>query len=209
MHPVRKHIRLRNYDYSSEGYYFITICTAQRKCFFGYIENGIMILNDIGKIANEYLLNIPNHFKNALLDEFIVMPNHIHMILGLNYDIRTRNGESQEDHKSQVRTRNGESQEDHKSQVRTRHGVSQQAGESQKSQITNKFGKPIKNSISVIINQYKSSVKRWCNSNNHEYFKWQPRFHDHIIRNDGEYKRIKQYIINNPSNWKKDKLSKK
>lgn len=188
MHPVRKHIRFRNYDYSSEGYYFITICTAERKCFFGYIENDIMILNEIGKIANENLLSIPNHFKHAILDEFTIMPNHINMILGLNY-------KSGKDHS--------------KLQTGTRHGVSQQVSGFQnvgvfaQAQITNKFGKPIKNSISVIINQYKSSVKRWCNNNNHEYFNWQPRFHDHIIRNEGEYKRIKQYIINNSSNWKK------
>jgi len=206
MHPVRKHIRLRNYDYSSEGYYFITICTDERKCFFGYIENGIMILNDIGKNVNEYLLEIPNHFKHALLDEFTIMPNHIHLILGLNYNIpsvRTRHGVSQQDGISQ---QDIESKED---DVRTRHGVSQQDGISQQEQSTNKFGKLNKNSVSVIINQFKSSVKRWCNKNGHENFKWQPRFHDHIIRNEGEHKRIKQYIIDNPSNWKEDKLSDK
>ncbi|HQY51313.1 MAG TPA: transposase, partial [Ignavibacteria bacterium] len=91
----------------------------------------------------------------------------------------------------------------------TRHGVSQQDGISQQEQSTNKFGKLNKNSVSVIINQFKSSVKRWCNKNGHENFKWQPRFHDHIIRNEGEHKRIKQYIIDNPSNWKEDKLSDK
>ncbi len=74
-------IRLRKHDYASSGYYFITICTKNKKCLFGNITNNIMRLNDIGKIARKHWLEIPNHFPSVILDEFVIMPNHIHGIL--------------------------------------------------------------------------------------------------------------------------------
>ena len=79
----RKSIRLKGYDYSQAGLYFITICCANRECLFGEIKNNEMILNDAGKIANECWLEIPKHFPNAILHEYIVMPNHIHGIIEL------------------------------------------------------------------------------------------------------------------------------
>ena len=82
----RKSIRLKGYDYSQEGVYFITICSADRKCLFGEIENDEMILNDAGTIANECWLEIPKHFPNAILHEHIVMPNHVHGIIELTYE---------------------------------------------------------------------------------------------------------------------------
>ncbi|MDP1621890.1 MAG: hypothetical protein Q8M08_06085 [Bacteroidales bacterium] len=69
----------------------------------------------------------------------------------------------------------------------------------------NQFGQPIAGSVSVIINQYKSSVKRWCNKNGHNFFQWQPRFHDHIIRNKKSYQNIVNYIRNNPKLWKEER----
>ena len=76
--------RLQGYDYSKAGAYFITIVTYKRLCLFGKIENGRIELNDAGKIALHCWLDIPNHFPNAQLDEFIIMPNHVHGILILN-----------------------------------------------------------------------------------------------------------------------------
>lgn len=77
----RKRNRLFGYDYSRDGYYFVTICTKNRKDYFGNVENGQMVLNDVGKIAQECWENIPNHFPHVILDEYIIMPNHIHGIL--------------------------------------------------------------------------------------------------------------------------------
>lgn len=79
----RKSIRLKGYDYSQAGLYFITICCQDRAHLFGEIENGEMILNEYGKIANQCWLEIPNHFPNAILHEHIIMPNHIHGIVEL------------------------------------------------------------------------------------------------------------------------------
>lgn len=77
-------IRLKNWDYSNEGYYFITICTKNNQCLFGEIINQKMILSDVGEIAYQNWLDIPNHFSNVELDEFVIMPNHIHGIMVLN-----------------------------------------------------------------------------------------------------------------------------
>ena len=67
MNKDRKHIRLPNHDYSSDGEYFITICCSNRECFFGKIENDEMILNEIGIVANKYLQEIPVHFHNRIV----------------------------------------------------------------------------------------------------------------------------------------------
>lgn len=77
----RRSIRLPGYDYSGEGLYFITICTYNRSCLLGEIKKGEMILNDAGWMVEEYWLEITGHYPNAVLYEFVVMPNHIHGII--------------------------------------------------------------------------------------------------------------------------------
>ncbi|MFH1225658.1 MAG: hypothetical protein V1684_00005, partial [bacterium] len=77
----RKLNRLKEYDYSQEGWYFVTICTNNKECFFGEIINSETKLLDIGLMAQKCWWEIPAHFPNAELDEFIVMPNHIHGII--------------------------------------------------------------------------------------------------------------------------------
>jgi len=84
-------IRLKHWDYSSSGWYFITICTYQKTCYFGEIINGKMELSEIGKIAEKYWLEIPKHFSNIRLDEFVIMPNHIHGIIVIEYKIHEIN----------------------------------------------------------------------------------------------------------------------
>jgi REP element-mobilizing transposase RayT len=80
----RKPNRLKNFDYSSFGYYYVTICTKNRECWFGEIINGEMILNEIGEIIKQCWLDIPKHFLNVFLDEYVIMPNHVHGILIIN-----------------------------------------------------------------------------------------------------------------------------
>lgn len=195
MHPERKHIRLRNFDYTSKGQYFITICTNERECFFGNIESvrssHVMTLNAVGEIANQYFQEISNHFSNALLDEFVIMPNHVHCILELNGNVGSRHVVTLPDNTGNP--------------VETSHVMTLPENVVPPRQ-QNQFGNPIPSSVSVIIQQFKSSVKRWCNKNDHEYFQWQSRFHEHVIRDSDEYQRIKQYIINNPANWNADKF---
>lgn len=77
-------IRLKNWDYSNDACYFVTICTKNKENFFGEIVNKEMILSSIGKIAYQNWLEIPNHFENIEIDEFIIMSNHIHGIIFIN-----------------------------------------------------------------------------------------------------------------------------
>lgn len=158
----RKHIRLRNFDYSSANAYFITICVKNFECHFGEIKNGIMGFSEIGNVAACSLQEITERRSSTILDEFIIMPNHVHCIIEIKNNFSSDN--------------------------------------------PNKYGRPVKGSVSVMINQYKGSVKKWCNQNGHECFQWQGRFYDHVIRDNKEYCAIKNYIINNPANWNKDKL---
>ena len=78
---LRKRLRLKEFDYSTAGYYFVTICTKDKKHWFGRVENEDMKLSSIGKIAKECWKEIPQHFKNVELGVYIIMPNHIHGIL--------------------------------------------------------------------------------------------------------------------------------
>jgi len=187
----RKSIRLKGYDYSQAGLYFITICVKDRECLFGEIIHGKIILNDAGKIADECWLKISEHFLNVVLHEYIVMPNHVHGIIELKRVDAICNQISN----NVVGTRHVVSLPDNsESSVGTSHVMSQH----------NQFSKPIPGSISVIIQQYKSSVTRFVNKTNVSHFRWQSRFYEHIIRDEKSYHRISEYIINNPKNWKDD-----
>ena len=78
--------RLKGYDYATEGYYFVTICSNDRVCCFGEIVNYEMRLSEVGKIVEKYWNEIPKHFENVILDEFVIMPNHIHGIIVIEND---------------------------------------------------------------------------------------------------------------------------
>ena len=84
----RRSIRLKGYDYSQPGAYFITICTYRRACLLGDVIEGDMHLNPLGNMAWQCWQAIPDHFPHAVLDAFVVMPNHVHGIVwivdGLN-----------------------------------------------------------------------------------------------------------------------------
>ena len=82
----RQSTRLRGYDYSQPGSYFITICVKDRECLFGEIHNGKIILNEIGKIAISSWNNLKSYFPKVNLDTFVVMPNHMHGIVELVAD---------------------------------------------------------------------------------------------------------------------------
>ena len=77
--PVRKHPRLKDFDYKSYNYYFITLCTYDKACLFG----SPLMLSDMGEIAKNCLMKIPEHFPGVTVDKYVVMPNHIHGIVVL------------------------------------------------------------------------------------------------------------------------------
>ena len=96
MYPQRKYNRISGCNYSSDGAYFVTICTMNRKHLFGKIANGAMYLNNFGKIARQYWDEIPNHFDRVIIDEYCIMPNHLHGIIIVGHNDRCAdNGNSQ------------------------------------------------------------------------------------------------------------------
>ena len=87
----RRSIRLKSYDYSKPGAYFITLCVQSRQCLFGEMVKGEMKLNGYGKFALQFWLEIPDYYSNVELDKFIVMPNHIHGILIIKNTVGVQN----------------------------------------------------------------------------------------------------------------------
>ncbi len=85
--PSRKRNRLLRFNYSAPGYYFVTICTKNRIEYFGKIKNRKVVLNRFGNVVKLCWLDLPYHYWNCILDEFIVMPNHIHGIIVINNNV--------------------------------------------------------------------------------------------------------------------------
>jgi putative transposase len=82
----RHSIRVPGFDYADAGWYFVTICTEGRKRLFGNIRNGNIILNGLGRIARDELLKTPSVRPNVRIDEWVIMPDHVHVI----YEIRNK-----------------------------------------------------------------------------------------------------------------------
>jgi len=85
----RKKLRLGDYDYSNNGYYFITICTKDKSSFLGNIENEKMMLSNLGEIAEKHWKQIPDYYDQVMIDEYVIMPNHIHGIIIICDDSET------------------------------------------------------------------------------------------------------------------------
>ncbi len=186
--------RLKDWDYSSSGYYYITICTKGRICHFGDIVNGEMILSAIGEAVHQYWQEIPNHFPFVRLDEFIIMPNHVHGIIII--DKSDAGDENAKTPVHNVETQGVETQDF--ASLRYKNDMDlQKSNEPQ-----NKFGPQSKN-IASIIRGFKIGVTKFAKNQNMS-FGWQPRFYDHIVRNENDLNRIRQYVINNPEDWDKD-----
>jgi putative transposase len=175
-HGQRKSTRWKERDYASEGAYFVTICTSRRRSYFGDIVNGKMNLSDMGRIAGQCWREIPKHFDNVQFDEYTVMPNHVHGIVMIT------------------------------NAVGTRHAVSRQHAACQQpdSKPNRKFGPLPTKSLHTIIGSYKSAVTKFIHAKGFA-FDWQSRFHDHIIRNEKELNKIRQYINDNPEKWQFDR----
>ena len=143
--PQRKKIRLKDYDYSKENMYFITICVKNRAELLGKItEDNKIELTKEGKILKQNINKISEIYDNIIIDEYIIMPNHIHILV----------------------------------LILDKKGVT----------------------LSKIVKHYKANISRELT-----HSIWQKSFYEHIIRNEKEYLKIKEYIKNNIINWKKDK----
>jgi putative transposase len=183
--------RLKNWDYGQNGAYFITICTGNREHFFGEIvcvdDENKMQLNEIGKLANAFWAEIPQHFPFVELGSYVVMPNHVHGILIID---KSNIIDDVADGVLHLET----------ATLQCNVSTGNEMKNEQMAKISPKQG-----TISTILRSYKSVVTKNAHFI-HADFAWQERFHDHIIKNSESFERIQNYIENNITNWKEDKF---
>lgn len=174
----RRSIRLQGYDYTQDGAYFITICAHERACSFGDIVDGVMRLNALSKIVHEEWLKSAILRPRVMLGEFVVMPNHIHGVIMLTNGGDTMSGR----------------------------GTLQRAPTTTVTTVE-RFGKPVSNSIPTIIRLFKSATTKRINEQRNTPCApvWQRNYYEHIVRNDGDLRRIREYIVNNPAQWNSDR----
>ncbi|MFT6106240.1 MAG: REP element-mobilizing transposase RayT [Rickettsiales bacterium] len=189
----RRSIRLKNYDYSQSGAYFITICCKDKKCLFGKIIDGKMILNKFGNVAYDEWIRTAELRKNIVLDEFVIMPNHIHGIIIIRTPAITNN-------ESFAVQTNNESVGANciRPNVTTKNNINVT-----KNGKCNHPQKGTSQTIGAIIRGYKSTITKRINFSKSI---WQKNYYEHIIRNENSYQSITNYISTNPENWAKDTL---
>jgi len=171
----RRSIRLKGYDYSQAGAYFVTVCTHDRACVFGDVVDGEMRLNEYGAIVKDEWLRTDTLRGNVVIDEYIIMPNHIHGIVIIMGDGR------------------GTLQRASTGPIRATHRVAPTARGL------------ISNSIGAIIGQFKSIVTKDVRKMGFRYFKWQRNYYEHVIRNEDKLNRTREYVLNNPLQWQFDR----
>jgi len=176
----RRSIRLKGYDYSQVGLYFVTICTENRQHLFGEILNRKMGLNEYGQIVHAVWNELPQHYKNIRLHEFVVMPNHIHGVVQICNMRPVGAGLKPAPTYNQMAT----------------------VGAGFKPAPTN-------HGLSEIIRALKTFSARKINEMRNTRGKklWQRNYHEHIIRNNHSHEYIANYIINNPKTWENDSLN--
>jgi len=183
----RHSLRLKYYDYLLSGAYFITICTYRKENILGYITDGKIELNVLGKITVREWLRTFQIRKNIQLDEYVIMPNHFHGIIVLT---ENKGDNSLCPYKNNQRLYNcrGTMNRAHPSTYES-------------------FGKPISGSIPTIVRLFKSAVTRQIKRLDYPLIAslWQRNYYEHIIRNENELNRIREYIQNNPLRWQYDR----
>ena len=193
----RKSIRLKGYDYSQAGFYFITICCQDRTCLFGKVIHGKMVLNAAGEMIEKWYYELENKFPDIKCHEMIVMPNHFHCII-------------ENDGAATVAMPVGADLRVCPNTNTTNTPILSDAPMLGDAPILGKHvGSPLHRVMqwfkTMTTNEYIRGVKNlgWQPFNGKI---WQRNYYEHIIRNEQSYQRISEYIINNPSKWVEDRF---
>ncbi len=170
--------RLPGWDYTASAYYFVTICTFNREPMLGTIVNGKVVLTPAGEIADEQWRQTAVVRANILLDEYVIMPNHIHGILAIkaNENVET-------------------SRQDVSNHLSPQKDTAPNRTKAPKARLA-------AGSLGAIIGQFKSVCTKRIRQSSLSDFSWQTRFYEHIIRNDDSLHQIQRYIADNPLKWK-------
>ena len=180
----RQSIRLKGYDYSRPGFYFITICIKNRECLFGEVKDEAIFLNEYGKVAKLFWDKLESKFSNVKADAFVVMPNHIHGII----EIKADHPPVRAIHELPLRARIKSTEEDKEIIKRLRR----------------------KMLIPKVVGWYKMNVGKEINirlKRTGNPF-WHRNYYEHIIRDEESLFRIREYIKLNPAQWKEDRFYK-
>lgn len=182
--------RLKNWDYSANGYYYITICTKNREWLLGNIVGEKMQLSAIGEIVLQGWNDSFVMRAELFCDQFVIMPNHIHGIIIIEKPVH---------HADNVETHGRASQF---------HAVIPTETHSRASLPSHPPYRTPK-SVSSFISGFKSAVTKRVNEIRQTpgVPVWQSRFHDHIIRDEKSLHNIREYIVNNPMNWQEDEMN--
>lgn len=190
------------HDYNN-GWYFVTICTANRNHYFGEIipdHNGInvMHLSEMGRYADAQIRNIQSHYPYCAIPIWVVMPNHIHLMVKID-GLKTpdRNGLGPVFPVETMCTSSLPPTAQNPTAQNNRWKNPNEIDSGMKS-ISDRRGW-----LSVAVGGMKRAVSRFSNANQMP-FGWQTRFHEHIVRNPMEWCRIAHYIENNVARWKTD-----
>jgi REP element-mobilizing transposase RayT len=189
----RRSIRLKGYDYSSEGAYYVTTVTLSRECLFGEIIDKEVYLSNYGKIVQKWWESIPIHFPNVELGAFVIMPNHVHGIIFMSTESR---GEV-------VSPRDNPNRDNQGSIIHEE--ISRNVDESMKQDGETP---PLhKRTLGQILAYFKYQCTKEMNkiedAQTITRF-WQRNYYEHIIRNEKELKQKTDYILDNPSRWDED-----
>lgn len=182
--PKRKSPRAQWHAYDGSEY-FVTICTHARRYYFGNIVDGEMQLSEIGKCLKEQIENIKTYYPYAEVPLFVIMPNHLHMIVIMD-SVGTQFIASENERGNITDAINC---------VPTKGEMAGGIIQNSNPQVTTSLG--------TIIRGLKARVSRYASLHNIK-FRWQSRYHDHIIRNQQEMNKIAEYIENNPLRWELD-----
>ena len=207
--------RLQTWDYSAPGGYFLTVCINGRREILGDIQNSQMVMSDAGKIVTDHITKIPEYHQRVILDIWIVMPNHIHLIILLG-DYGFHNGICKRIFNDDAVVLEKNQSMDKIQSVEKIHEFSLQQPkqppppqqQSRQSMDIKQYRKMRRQMlIPKIMGKFQMLSSKQINILNQTpgNRNWQPNYHDRIIRNENEFRRIQQYIKNNPLNWKNDK----
>jgi len=186
----RKSPRLKNYDYTQAGAYFVTICSKDRECIFGEIKDGTMVSNEYGDAVQFTWDDLIQHNANISLDQFVVMPNHIHGIIFIKNNVGAGSKPAQIKPAPITKI---DSTNDVVNINNKRAGLEPA---------------PTNHGLPEIVRQFKTfSTKRVNKIQNKRLGNalWQRNYYEHIIRDTEDLNRIREYISNNPTNWDTDK----
>ncbi|MCA9387351.1 transposase, partial [Candidatus Dojkabacteria bacterium] len=198
--------RLKGYDYSSSGAYFINICTKNMYHHFGSVDNSEMHLNEYGRIVHDIWKEIPKKFHNVQLDEFIIMPNHMHGIIIIINEFGDMIHRVPEENASRdaIHRISEKSIEELDAMNRVSHELIMDHSDTINRACTNEGGvtgqdNPMgSGSVGEVVRWFKGRSSYEINKINPKIFAWQSNYYEHIIRNQSAFENIQNYIINNP-----------